>query len=130
MPSDAKTSEIPHFVQSDAQRSRLRLAYLVNQYPKVSHAFIRREIAAVESLGIPVERFSLRRCKEHLPEEADQAELRRTRVVLEAGVVHLISALVRVAIARPVRFAKALFLTFRIGWRSDRGLLRNLAYLV
>ena len=29
----------------------MKLAYLVNQYPKVSHTFIRREIAALESLG-------------------------------------------------------------------------------
>ena len=28
-----------------------RIAYLVNQYPKVSHSFIRREILALERQG-------------------------------------------------------------------------------
>ena len=32
-------------------RSEMRIAYLVNQYPKVSHTFIRREIQALEALG-------------------------------------------------------------------------------
>ena len=30
------------------------IAYLINQYPKVSHTFIRREIAALEREGIEV----------------------------------------------------------------------------
>ena len=48
----------------------MKLAYLVNQYPKVSHTFIRREIAAIESLGLEVDRFTLRGTKEALRDEA------------------------------------------------------------
>jgi colanic acid/amylovoran biosynthesis glycosyltransferase len=36
------------------------IAYLINQYPKVSHSFIRREIAAIEAQGLQVERFAMR----------------------------------------------------------------------
>ena len=63
----------------------MKLAYLVNQYPKVSHTFIRREIAAIESLGLEVDRFTLRGTKEHLGDEADEAERRRTRALLDEG---------------------------------------------
>src|SRR5579871_952110 len=93
-----------------AEPARLRIAYLINLYPKVSHAFIRREIAALESCGLEVERFSLRRAPEALAEEADRAELGRTQIVLEAGVVRVVFALVSVCFSRPLRFAKALWL--------------------
>jgi hypothetical protein len=39
----------------------MKVAYLVNQYPHVSHSFIRREIIALEAQGLTVERFSIRR---------------------------------------------------------------------
>jgi len=108
---------------------RLRIAYLVNQYPKVSHTFIRREIGALENCGLEIERFSLRASNEHLVEEADQAELRRTQIVLEQGLIRVALAMLMACLSRPLRFVGALKLTLRIGWRSDRGLLRNLAYL-
>ncbi len=44
----------------------MRIAYLVNQYPKPSHTFIRREIQALERLGADVFRISLRGWKDQL----------------------------------------------------------------
>ena len=38
----------------------MRIAYLINQYPKVSHTFIRREIQALERKGVSVMRLSIR----------------------------------------------------------------------
>src|SRR5438309_3961907 len=69
--------------------ARLCIAYLVNQYPTISHAFIRREIAALESFGVRVERFSLRLCPEDLVDEADRSELKKTRVVLQSDLLRL-----------------------------------------
>mgnify|MGYP006176377189 CR=1 FL=1 len=37
-----------------------KIAYLINQYPKVSHTFIRREILALEALGLQINRLSVR----------------------------------------------------------------------
>ena len=42
----------------------MKVAYLVNYYPKVSHTFIRREILALEALGYEVERYAVRRVEE------------------------------------------------------------------
>ena len=36
----------------------MRVAYLINQYPAISHTFIRREIQALEEQGVAVERFA------------------------------------------------------------------------
>jgi colanic acid/amylovoran biosynthesis glycosyltransferase len=105
------------------------VAYLINQYPNVSHSFIRREIAAVEAGGIKVARFALRCCAAELVDEADRAEFQRTRIVLHQGFGSLLGRLLQVALTRPHRFGLALSLAGKLGWRSDRGLWRHLAYL-
>lgn len=107
----------------------LTIAYLINQYPKVSHTFIRREITSVEACGIQIARFSLRSCSTELVDEADLQELERTRVVLGIGLVGLLFSLLRVAVTRPIRLLQALWLTLRLSWCSDRGILYHLAYL-
>jgi glycosyltransferase involved in cell wall biosynthesis len=107
----------------------MKIAYLVNQYPKVSHSFIRREIAGVEACGIQVARFAIRSCESELVDEEDKQELEKTRIILEVGKFGLLFALLRVAITRPVRFLSALWLMFQVGWSSERGVLRHFAYL-
>ena len=105
------------------------IAYLVNQYPKVSHSFVRREVAAVESCGIKVARFSIRSCESELVDEADKLEQELTKVILGIGVKGLVLALLRVALTKPARFLEALRLTFKVGWHSERGIILHLAYL-
>lgn len=107
----------------------MNVAYLVNQYPKVSHSFIRREIVGLESCGVPVTRYAIRTCDGELVDEEDKIELQKTRVVLAGGIVGLLGGLLRVAIARPRRFWDALRLALQVGWGSERGVLLHLAYL-
>jgi colanic acid/amylovoran biosynthesis glycosyltransferase len=107
----------------------LKVAYLVNQYPKVSHSFVRREIQALEADGISVLRFSIRSLADELVDEADQQELQKTRFLLGNGAVFLLLNLIQVALSRPGRFLKALKLVWQIGWRSERGWVYQLAYL-
>ena len=107
----------------------MSIAYLINQYPKVSHSFVRREIAGVEACGIPVARISIRSIGSELVDEADKRELEKTRIVLGSGVAGLLSGLFRTAITRPARLLSALWLALKVGWGSDRGVLLHLAYL-
>jgi glycosyltransferase involved in cell wall biosynthesis len=107
----------------------LRVGYLVNQYPRTSHSFIRREIQALESQGLEVLRYSLRPPNEALATEADRLELTRTRAVLGAGALAHAGAVLAVALRRPVAFGRATALAVRLGLRSERGLLRHVAYL-
>jgi glycosyltransferase involved in cell wall biosynthesis len=107
----------------------MKVAYLVNQYPHVSHSFIRREIAALEALGLAVERFSVRPSPADLVDPADVAERQRTQIILGAGAAGLLGALLTTAISRPLRWLRALRATLRLGRRSERGVLRHLIYL-
>ncbi|NET33916.1 MAG: glycosyltransferase family 4 protein [Cyanothece sp. SIO1E1] len=107
----------------------MKVAYLVNQYPKVSHSFIRREIDALEACGLQIARFSIRSCGAELVDEADKLELSKTQVVLAVGIASLLWMLARTAMTRPIRFSQAFGLAFRIGWNSDRGVINHLAYL-
>lgn len=107
----------------------MKIAYLVNQYPKVSHSFIRREIAALEAHGAEILRFSIRSCAEELVDEADKAELQKTRIVLEQGYPVLLSSFLHTLITRPIPLLRAVKLAIKTGWCSDRGLLIHFAYL-
>jgi colanic acid/amylovoran biosynthesis glycosyltransferase len=108
----------------------LKLAYLVNRYPAVSHSFIRREILALEALGHEVLRFSLRAAPASLPDEADRSEAGKTRVVLAQGAVALIGATLALAFTRPGRFLTALETAVRMAGWGLTPKLRHLAYLV
>jgi len=115
--------------------SPLKVAYLVSAYPRTSHSFIRREIRALESLGVEVVRFTVHPLESDplgartLVTEADREEHERTRAILSAGVIAYASALIAEALRRPGAFARALSTALTMGWRSERGLLRNLGYL-
>jgi len=106
-----------------------RIAYLVNQYPKVSHSFVRREIQALEDLGFDVLRVAVRGWDGELVDEEDLRERARTRFVLKKGALPLLVATIRTAILSPRRFARALALAFRMSRYSDRPLAIHLVYL-
>lgn len=106
----------------------MNLAYLVNQYPKTSHSFIRREILAIEAANITVHRFAIRAIQAEIVDEADKQEAQKTRYILSVGAKGLLLNLIRVAVTRPLRFIKTALLTLRIGFVSERGVLINLAY--
>jgi len=107
----------------------MTIAYLVNQYPKVSHSFIRREIAGLEASGLQIVRFALRSCGSELVDEADKLEPEKTRVVLEVGIAGLLVNLLMTALTRPVALLKALWLMLQTSKRSERNILYHLAYL-
>lgn len=99
----------------------MKIAYLTNQYPKVSHTFIRREIRALEDMGVEVSRFSIRETPDELVDPADIEEERRTRILLGGGAAPLLAATVQVAAQAPSAFARAAALAAEVGVRSERG---------
>jgi colanic acid/amylovoran biosynthesis glycosyltransferase len=107
----------------EASKPRLRLAYLVNQYPKVSHSFIRREILALEQLGWQIFRLSIRGWEAKLVDPEDIIERGKTVFVLKAG------ALIALAVRSPYRFFAALALSIRMMQPSDRPIIWHLIYL-
>jgi colanic acid/amylovoran biosynthesis glycosyltransferase len=107
----------------------MTLAYLINQYPQASQSFIRREIAALERLGVRVERFTLRRWPTALVDPGDQAEKSRTRAVLETGKLSILAAVVVTLMTRPIRFLRTMRLALRVARPSGRGRTLHLIYL-
>jgi glycosyltransferase involved in cell wall biosynthesis len=107
----------------------MRVAYLVNQYPAVSHTFIRREILALERRGVEVIRFALRGWQLPLPDEADQSERKSTRYVLKDGALPLLGAFLAILSTRPLRLIQALSLAWRMGRHAERPFPIHLVYL-
>ena len=105
-----------------------KIAYFINQYPKVSHSFIRREILALERQGFEIERIALRGWDGELVDEEDRQELARTCYVLQDGLSALAWALLRTLLTTPGRFMSALALAIRMGRHADRPLPYHLAY--
>jgi colanic acid/amylovoran biosynthesis glycosyltransferase len=106
--------------------SILKIAYFINQYPKVSHTFIRREILALERQGFDIQRFALRGWSETTPDPEDRQEQLKTRYILRQGVWGLVIPTLTAIFASPLRFFRAARLAIRISRRSDRRLLHHL----
>ena len=108
----------------------MRIAYLTSLYPKVSHSFIRREIHALESLGLEVDRISIRGWDEPLADAEDIAERQLTRYVLQQSATQLVGAVVASVFGSPRRFWGALRMALGMAWPSDRSLPYHLIYLL
>jgi len=106
----------------------MRVGYVINMYPRVTHSFIRREIQAVEAAGVEVQRYSVRRAGETLVDSGDIEERTKTREVLGVGAGGLLSAMLSRFFADPTGFLAAFVFAIRIGSKSDRGLIKEMAY--
>jgi len=108
----------------------VRLAYLCNVYPAVSHSFVRREIEGVEALGQVVHRFSLRPAPGDLRDEGDVREAKRTQSVLGQGAGRLFFVWLALLLARPVCSLWALGAAWRVSGPGINQKLRHFAYLL
>jgi colanic acid/amylovoran biosynthesis glycosyltransferase len=109
----------------------MRVGYFINQYPAATHTFIRREIRAMEALGVVTFRYAVsdggHDTKSVDPEDALEAKL--TRHILRTGLAQIAWLIAVSMLTRPVAWGRALREAIEIGWRSDRGLLRHLIYV-
>jgi colanic acid/amylovoran biosynthesis glycosyltransferase len=107
----------------------LKIAYLINQYPKISHAFIRREILALERQGIDIQRIALRGWNTEILDSEDKIERERTQYVLKGGIAALLGGMVRVVAGAPMKFFSGLSLALQNARRADRPLRFHIACL-
>ena len=108
----------------------MNVGYLTTEYPAVSHTFIRREIHALEALGLTVLPMAVRPSEHPLVEPADFQELKRTRYLLPGGTAELLLNGGLCLAGRLSSVAGAVSVMRRLAARSDRGLLRHVAYLL
>ena len=106
----------------------MHIAYFINQYPKVSHSFIRREILALEKQGFTVTRIALRGWAENVVDKEDILEKGKTHYVLKDGLIGLLRSLI-VSMKSPQAFMQAFIWAMRLSWGSDRPFPYHIAYL-
>ena len=106
----------------------MEIAYLVNQYPGISHSFIRREIAALERLGVTVFRYSIRRAKYGVIADEDIAEAEKTRYILGDDLFERAFAALGSLMRRPGGAVRAGIEALKTGWKSEAGLARHIVY--
>jgi colanic acid/amylovoran biosynthesis glycosyltransferase len=106
----------------------LHVAYFTNQYPKVSHTFIRREIAALERRGVTVSRFALRGWDAVVAGAEDESERKRTAYVLRRGLLPLLVAAARRLLLSPAKGFAAFGQALAMARRSDRSWPFHLVY--
>ena len=123
-----KSRTVPPIL-ADMPDERKTIAYFVNEYPKVSHSFIRREILALERRGFDIVRISLRGWDSDLVDPLDLSERARTHFILQDGVGALLFSLLRAAARSPGRFFSALRLAIKVARQSVRSLPYHIIYL-
>jgi colanic acid/amylovoran biosynthesis glycosyltransferase len=103
----------------------MRIAYFTNRYPHASHSAIRREIVALEKLGVQIDRVSIRPAGD-IVDPADRAEIEKTFVVFD----HLLQAVLvglYWAIRHPVGTFRALRAALTLAYKQH-AFVKNLLY--
>ena len=84
----------------------------------------------MEALGVSAFRYALRTGEHKSVDPEDEIEEKLTKHILRAGIGEILRCCVTALLTQPVSLARAIRDGFIIGWRSDRGILRNLNYVV
>lgn len=109
-------------------KRRLRIAYLTNQYPAVSHTFIRRELLEIERRGHEVHRLAIRTAAAAPVDPVDKTEFAKTFHVLSQPKARVAFSAIPAMATRPRGAFEAIKHTFKLSARSERGLIKHLAY--
>ncbi len=107
----------------------MKIAYLINDYPKVSHSFIRREILALERQGFEILRIAIHGWGNPLPDREDQHERDQTRYVLRNGLIGLLFPTLAMVVTSPRRFFGAVSLALKLSRNSHKSIPYHLAYV-
>jgi colanic acid/amylovoran biosynthesis glycosyltransferase len=108
----------------------MKIAYIINQYPKVSHSFIRREILALEKQGMSVKRYSVRDPGKELVDKRDIEEYQNTTFLLNSKFNVIIEALILGFVKKPISFFKLLIKACQYGIKSEAGIIKHVIYFV
>jgi colanic acid/amylovoran biosynthesis glycosyltransferase len=108
----------------------MRIAYFTNQYPKVSHSFIRREIIALEKQGFDISRFALRGWDAALVDKDDIGEQTSTNYILKNGLLKFFLYSAKFFILSPLKFSSTLFLAIKLGFRSNKSVVLYVIYFL
>jgi colanic acid/amylovoran biosynthesis glycosyltransferase len=108
----------------------LRLAYLVSEYPAVSHTFILREVRRLRTKNFDVHVASINSPRQALAEMAadDREETAKTFYIKRAGIIAAARAHLRAIGQRPSAYVKGLVFALSLGGTDLRELLYSIFY--
>lgn len=115
---------------SDSDNNRMRLAYLVSEYPAVSHTFILREVRRLRTRSLDVRVASInspRRPAEEMT-AVEREEEKSTFYIKRAGIIGAINAHLRAIIRNPVAYIRGLIFALKLGWADLRQVLYSVLY--
>lgn len=92
---------------------RQNIGYLTSQYPFPSHTFIRREVAALRDVGVPIITYSIKPPPAGLGADLDRAAAAETFTVLARPLREYLTAHAIAVATRPGRYLRTLMLAFR-----------------
>ncbi|HTX09583.1 MAG TPA: glycosyltransferase family 4 protein [Solirubrobacteraceae bacterium] len=110
-------------------RPDCRVAYLVSEFPAVSHTFIARELDALRARGVDVVTMSIRKTPaDQLLSDADRRAAEETFSVFPLQRARFVAAHVRAAMTRPRRYLATLRLALDMSAGGMRAHLWQLFY--
>lgn len=85
----------------------MKLGYITNSYPMTSTTFIRREMEALEAMGVEIKRYAVRHWDGKLVDPLDIAEQARTHYLLSGNLLNLFLSFFVVLFTQPAGFFRA-----------------------
>ena len=117
-------------IESSPSENRLKIGYLVSQYPAITHTFILREIRTLRRLGFDIRPVSIRK-SDRKPEafSADEMEeFRSTFCILGAGWRVVLAANLRTFLKRPLAYLSSLVYAVRLAGSDIRKAFFHILY--
>ncbi|MBX7219086.1 MAG: glycosyltransferase [Blastocatellia bacterium] len=109
-----------------------RMAYLVSQYPAISHTFILREVLQLRAQGFEIAVASINK-PDRLPEKLTQDETNeaaRTYYVKAAGLGGALWAHFKTLLTHPLGYVRGWWFALRLGGTDLKACLYNFFYFV
>lgn len=112
--------------------NRPAVAYLVSQYPAISHTFILREVKTLRQMGVDVAVASINRPDRGTVDltEEERQEASSTYYVKASPVLRVLKAVLRQLVRAPLRLCRSWLYTVRLGRSGFRTFLWHQFYLI
>jgi colanic acid/amylovoran biosynthesis glycosyltransferase len=114
------------------QNPLLRIAYLVSQYPAVSHTFVQREIGGLRAQNFEILTASINEPDRSIHQmlACEQDESRRTYYVKREGPLKAILAVVKTLFTHPLGFLQGIFSSITLAKWNIKSLFYNFFYFI
>ncbi|MDH3348246.1 MAG: glycosyltransferase [Desulfobulbaceae bacterium] len=107
-----------------------RLAYLVSEYPGISHTFIFREICSLRHQGVTVLTASIRKpAYLHVMTGAEKEEANETLYIKDSSAWEIIRAHLSLILKHPVCYWALLWAGLALVYRGPKSIIKAVGYL-